>query len=128
MESLHLALALVALVAVAAVHLAAATNLPPGGCHTRTVCPYIDNLSTATITSGNYQSYPFIGAYMGQFNSQGGQYSANQRGSGPVNYEAYQQVGNYFQVVKGVYGDTLQECCRACAQTTYCYEWHWFKK
>ncbi|CAI5480907.1 unnamed protein product [Closterium sp. Yama58-4] len=30
-------------------------------------------------------------------------------------------------MVKGVYGDMLQECYRACARATCCYEWHWFK-
>ncbi|GJP40037.1 hypothetical protein CLOM_g24330 [Closterium sp. NIES-68] len=104
-----------------------ATNMPAGGCHTRYVCPYIDNLATATISESTYTNYKFIGNYQGLFNDQGGQYAPHQRGSGPVNFERYTEVGTIFDVVKGVYGDTLQECCRACARSTYCYEWHWFK-
>ncbi|CAI5499446.1 unnamed protein product [Closterium sp. Naga37s-1] len=101
--------------------------MPAGGCHTRYVCPYIDDLATATITASTYTSYKYIGNYQGLFNDQGGQFVPHQRGSGPVNFERYTEVGTIFDVVKGVYGDTLQECCRACARSTYCYEWHWFK-
>ncbi|CAI5996998.1 unnamed protein product [Closterium sp. NIES-64] len=101
--------------------------MPAGGCHTRYVCPYIDNLATATISQSTYTSYKYIGDYQGLFNSQGGQFAPHQRGSGPVNFERYTEVGTIFDVVKGVYGDTLQECCRACARSTYCYQWHWFK-
>ncbi|CAI5525507.1 unnamed protein product [Closterium sp. Naga37s-1] len=116
----------VALIAPANPQLDAA-NMPAGGCHTRYVCPYIDDLATATITDSTYTDYTFIGDFQGQFNDQGGLYEPHQRGSGPVNYERYTEVGTIFDVVKGVYGDTLQECCRACARSTYCYEWHWFK-
>ncbi|GJP64938.1 hypothetical protein CLOP_g21872 [Closterium sp. NIES-67] len=108
-------------------HAALAANLPPGGCHTRYVCPYIDDLATATIDDTTYTSYPFLGDFQGVFNDQGGAFVPFQRGSGPVNYERYTEVGTIFDVVKGVYGDTLQECCRACARSTYCYQWHWFK-
>ncbi|CAI5947869.1 unnamed protein product [Closterium sp. NIES-64] len=108
-------------------HAADATSMPAGGCHTRYVCPYIDDLATATITDTTYTDYTFIGDYQGLFNDQGGQFEPHQRGSGPVNYERYTEVGTIFDVVKGVYGDTLQECCRACARSTYCYEWHWLK-
>ncbi|CAI7746717.1 unnamed protein product [Closterium sp. NIES-54] len=108
-------------------HGADAANMPAGGCHTRYVCPYIDNLATATISQSTYTNYKYIGEYQGLFNSQGGQFVPHQRGSGPVNFERYTEVGTIFDVVKGVYGDTLQECCRACARSTYCYQWHWFK-
>ncbi|CAI5462979.1 unnamed protein product [Closterium sp. Yama58-4] len=116
-----------ALVLLCLLHVAHAANMPAGGCHTRYVCPYIDNLATATITASTYTSYKYIGNYQGLFNDQGGQFTPHQRGSGPVNFERYTEVGTIFDIVKGVYGDTLQECCRACARSTYCYEWHWFK-
>ncbi|CAI5521972.1 unnamed protein product [Closterium sp. Naga37s-1] len=122
-SSFSVILALIGLV----LHAADATSMPAGGCHTRYVCPYIDDLATATITDTTYTDYTFIGDYQGLFNDQGGQFEPHQRGSGPVNYERYTEVGTIFDVVKGVYGDTLQECCRACARSTYCYEWHWFK-
>ncbi|CAI5496140.1 unnamed protein product [Closterium sp. Naga37s-1] len=95
--SLYLALALLCLL-----HAAHATNMPAGGCHTRYVCPYIDNLATATITTSTYQNYKYIGDYQGLFNSQGGQFTPHQRGSGPVNFERYTEVGTIFDVVKGV--------------------------
>ncbi|GJP36664.1 hypothetical protein CLOM_g21148 [Closterium sp. NIES-68] len=123
LSSLFLVLALLVALPAAIV----ATNMPAGGCHTRYVCPYIDNLATATISQSTYTSYKYIGNYQGLFNNQGGQYVEHQRGSGPVNFERYTEVGTIFDVVKGVYGDTLQECCRACARSTYCYQWHWFK-
>ncbi|GJP35522.1 hypothetical protein CLOM_g20032 [Closterium sp. NIES-68] len=120
-------LTLTLLAALCLVHASLAANLPPGGCHTRYVCPYIDDLATATIDDTTYTSYPFLGDFQGVFNDQYGAFVPFQRGSGPVNYERYTEVGTIFDVVKGVYGDTLQECCRACARSTYCYQWHWFK-
>ncbi|CAI6002919.1 unnamed protein product [Closterium sp. NIES-64] len=122
-SSFVLVLALISLVP----HTADAANMPAGGCHTRYVCPYIDNLATATITQSTFTNYKYIGEYQGLFNDQGGQFVPHQRGSGPVSFERYTEVGTIFDVVKGVYGDTLQECCRACARSTYCYQWHWFK-
>ncbi|CAI5511565.1 unnamed protein product [Closterium sp. Naga37s-1] len=122
-SSLFLKLALISLV----LHAVDAANMPAGGCHTCYVCPYIDDLATATITQSTYNSYNFIGDYQGLFNNQGGQFTPHQRGPGLVNFERYTEVGTIFDVVKGVYGNTLQVCCRASARSTYCYEWHWFK-
>ncbi|CAI5528803.1 unnamed protein product [Closterium sp. Naga37s-1] len=96
--SLYLALALLSLT----MHAAHAANMPAGGCHTRYVCPYIDNLATATITASTYQNYKYIGDFQGLFNTQGGQFAPHQRGSGPVNFERYTEVGTIFAVVKGV--------------------------
>ncbi|CAI7854285.1 unnamed protein product [Closterium sp. NIES-53] len=82
-RSLSLILAIISLV----LHAANAANMPAGGCHTRYVCPYIDNLATATISQSTYTNYKYIGEFQGLFNSQGGQFVPHQRGSGPVNFE-----------------------------------------
>ncbi|CAI5475505.1 unnamed protein product [Closterium sp. Yama58-4] len=93
-RSLFLILAIISLVLRAA----NAANMPAGGCHTRYVCPYIDNLATATISQSTYTSYKYIGDYQGLFNDQGGQFVPHQRGSGPVNFERYTEVGTIFDV------------------------------
>ncbi|CAI7915233.1 unnamed protein product [Closterium sp. NIES-53] len=114
--------AILSLLAVAAT----ACNVPPGGCHVTKVCQKLVNLEKYNITEQNFRKYSLIGYFKGMFNSQGGKVKPQKPGSGPLNLEIFQEVGNFVEVVTSTKGNTLAKCCAACAKSLDCYEYHFF--
>ncbi|CAI6011763.1 unnamed protein product [Closterium sp. NIES-65] len=114
--------AILSLLAVAAT----ACNVPPGGCHVTKVCQKLVNLEKYNITEQNFRKYSLIGYFKGMFNSQGGKVKPQKPGSGPLNLEIFQEVGNFVEVVTSTKGNTLAKCCAACAKSMDCYEYHFF--
>ncbi|GJP39022.1 hypothetical protein CLOM_g23418 [Closterium sp. NIES-68] len=111
---------LVALLVVA--HQASAANLPLDGCQ----CGKLRGLERARINAVNFRRFEQLGSFSGAFNSHGGRLVPHQHGSGSVNLEVYQEVGNYVEVVRGRQGATLEGCCAACAASPLCFQYHWF--
>ncbi|CAI5495552.1 unnamed protein product [Closterium sp. Naga37s-1] len=89
-------------------------------------CKAMGSFRDVTITEGNFTDLTLIGQYRGRFNSQGGRYKAHEAGSGPLNLELYQEVGNHVDIVRGDSGGTLESCCRACAGDKACHAYHFF--
>ncbi|CAI5480568.1 unnamed protein product [Closterium sp. Yama58-4] len=101
---------------------ASAANLPLDGCQ----CGKLRGLERARINAVNFRRFEQIGSFNGAFNSHGGRLVPHQHGSGSVNLEVYQEVGNYVEVVRGRPGSTLEGCCAACAASPLCLQYHWF--
>ncbi|CAI5530479.1 unnamed protein product [Closterium sp. Naga37s-1] len=101
---------------------ASAANLPLDGCQ----CGKLRGLERARINAVNFRRFDQIGSFNGAFNSHGGRLVPHEHGSGSVNLEVYQEVGNYVEVVRGRPGSTLEGCCAACAASPLCLQYHWF--
>ncbi|CAI5468403.1 unnamed protein product [Closterium sp. Yama58-4] len=114
------------LVALLLLQSSLASNLPANGCHVQAVCSRLNTFRDVTITEGNFTDLALIGQFRGRFNSQGGKYKAHEAGSGPLNLEVYQEVGNHVDIVRGASGGTLESCCRACAADKACHAYHFF--
>ncbi|CAI5470454.1 unnamed protein product [Closterium sp. Yama58-4] len=114
---------LILAIAILATHsllsvIVAGSNLPPGGCD---ACRQLRGLEDAGVNARSLHRHAaLVGNFKGLFLSQRGKFTNHARGSGPVNLEVFQEVGNHVAVVDGEAGDTLEKCCAACKRTAAC--------
>lgn len=100
----------------------ASTNMPVDSCQ----CAKLRGLERSRTNLISFRRYSQLGSFNGIFNSQGGRFKPHQRGSGGVNLEVYQEVGNVVQLVRARAALTLEACCRACSISSSCYQYHFF--
>ncbi|GJP35450.1 hypothetical protein CLOM_g19976 [Closterium sp. NIES-68] len=116
----------ISLALILLLRIALAANLPPNGCHVQAVCSRLHTFRDVNITEGNFRNHTLIGRLKGRFNSQGGRFKPHEAGSGPLNLEVFQDVGNHVDIVRGASGGTLESCCRACSGSNACHAYHFF--